>query len=300
MFKNAIVYRFTEDFKTSFESLSELMNEHLFEPCRSQELSRFGWVKAHADTESNTFVANSSALICAQREEKLLPGAVIKQKLKERGAQIEKDQGRKVYRKEQLQMKDEIILDLLPHAFSKYRNTYALIMPIHNMIIVDAGNHKQAEELLNLLRNTLTTLPIKLPETEQAPSTSMSDWITLAYAPKGFEFHDKCVMTMPDESGAAIRITGEDLTSDDVKAHIESGYYVKSMAFEWDGTFTFTLHDDLRMTGIKPTNQLKEAINQNDSEDALQRLGADVALLSLEFSKLVPAVFEAFGGELVR
>lgn len=298
MFKNAIAYRFTEDFKTSFESLSELMNEHLFEPCRSQELSRFGWVKPHA--ELNAFVANSSALICAQWEEKLLPSAVIKQKLKERVAQIEKDQGRKVYRKEQLQMKDEIILDLLPHAFSKYRNTYALIMPIHNMIIVDAGNHKQAEELLNLLRNTLTTLPIKLPETEQSPSTSMSDWITLAYAPEGFEFRDKCVMTMPDESGAAIRITGEDLTSDDVKAHIESGYYVKSMAFEWDSTFTFTLHSDLRITGIKPTDQLKEAINQDSSEDPLQRLGADVALLSLEFAKLVPAVFDAFGGELVR
>jgi recombination associated protein RdgC len=307
LFKNAIIYLLTESIPqltglVTIEpvELASEMNEKAFEPCRSQELSRFGWIPPHPNLDSYFFISNDAFLICAQKEEKILPSAVIKKALKDRVNIIEREQARKVYRKEQLQLKDEIILDLLPHAFSKFRNTYALIMPKHGMIIVDAGNHKQAEELLSLLRNTLGTLPIKLPDTVHSPSVVMSEWMESAKTPEGFELQDKCLIRRPDESGGAISIGGEDLTSTDVVAHIESGYQVTKMALLWDSTFSFTLHEDLRMTGIKPTDELSQALNDESSEDPLQRLDADVARLSLEYAKLVPAVLGVFGGEVKR
>ena len=43
-FKNLQVYRFTKPFDMTPEELSEALQTKEFQPCGSQDLSRYGWV----------------------------------------------------------------------------------------------------------------------------------------------------------------------------------------------------------------------------------------------------------------
>ncbi|MBQ0756830.1 MAG: recombination-associated protein RdgC, partial [Amphritea sp.] len=141
-FKNAIFYRFSQPFSYTPEALEEKLTEKAFVPCGSQELSRFGWVSPAGDlSEMLVHAGNGFMLIAGQKEEKIIPSAVIRQQLDGRVKIIEDEQARKVYKKEKDQLKDEIILDLLPRAFSKYQKTWALIAPSQNLLIVDASSH---------------------------------------------------------------------------------------------------------------------------------------------------------------
>ncbi len=300
-FKNLIFYRFTESQDYTQSQLESAFAEHLFQPCRSQELSRYGWVAPHsALDQQSVFSSQGAFLIAAQKEEKILPATVIKRTLNDRVAQIEQEQARKVYRKEQLQLKDEIILDLLPRAFSRYQQTYALIMPRAGFIAVDSASHKRAEELLNLLRNSLSTLPVVLPDVHHSPGVIMSQWLQQTASTPGFSCLEECELKDSQEEGGIIRIKGEDLHSNEIIAHLEAGKQVSKLALEWDKTLSFVLQDDLSLKRVKPSEELTQTLNEEASEDPLVRLDSDIARLAMEYQRLLPQLLDAFGGEIQR
>jgi hypothetical protein len=57
----------------------------------------------------------------ARKEERILPGSVVRDAVKEKVEEIEAEQMRKVYKKERDQIKDEIIQAFLPRALSAAR-----------------------------------------------------------------------------------------------------------------------------------------------------------------------------------
>ncbi|QLE97959.1 recombination-associated protein RdgC [Neptunomonas phycophila] len=300
-FKNLIFYRYTESTDYTQDQLETAFAEHLFTPCKSQELSRYGWVPPHSALDQQTiFSSGGGFLITAQKEEKMLPANVIKRLLNERVSQIESEQARKVYRKEKLQLKDEIVIDLLPRAFSKFQQTSALLLPREGLIVVDSANHKRAEELLNLLRNSLGTLPIVLPDVHQSPAVVMSEWLRQTKTAIGFTPKDECEMKDPTDEGGTIRVKGDNLHSDEMIAHLDTGKQVVKLALEWDETLSFMLQDDLSIKRVKLSDELSETLNQESSEDPLVRLDSDTARLALECQRLYPQLMDAFGGEVQR
>ncbi|WP_136679454.1 recombination-associated protein RdgC [Neptunomonas sp. XY-337] len=300
-FKNLIFYRFTESQDYQAEQLEHALEEHRFSPCKSQELSRFGWIAPHnAMDQQLVFAAQGAYLLTAQKEEKILPANVIKKALQEKVAVIEREQARKVYRKEQLQLKDEIILDLLPRAFSRYQQTSALVMPRSGLVVVDSASHKRAEELLNLLRNSLGSLPIALPDVHHAPAVVMSEWLQKNRDSVPFTCLDECELKEPGDEGGVIRIKGQELFSDEIIAHIEGGMQVTKLAVAWDETLNFVIQDDLSLKRVKPTEELSQTLNEEASEDPLVRLDSDISRLALECQKLYPQFMDAFGGQITR
>jgi len=300
-FKNIIFYRFTETVNYSSEQLEEAFAEHSFTPCKSQELSRYGWVAPHPKMqESQVFSSTGAFLITAQKEDKLVPSSVVNQQLKDKVAIIEHQEGRKVYRKEQLTLKDEIILDLLPRAFSKYSQTSALIVPQQGFIAVDSSSYAKAEELLNLLRNSLDTLPIKLPDVNHSPGVMMSQWLSQENLIPAFKCLEECELKDQSGEGAVIKVKGQDLQCDEITMHLDAGKQVSKLALEWDESLSFILHEDLSVKRLKPTDQLATELNEENSDDPLARLDADTSRLTLELQKLLPQLLQAFGGEVKR
>ncbi|MCB1868810.1 MAG: recombination-associated protein RdgC, partial [Gammaproteobacteria bacterium] len=116
-------------------------------------------------------------MICMRREEKVLPAAVVNQQLDRRVRDLEESQGRKVRRREKGEIKDEILLDLLPKAFTKTVLTYAYIDSRNGWLVVDAASSKRAEELISLLRETLGSLPLRPLEVNSSPVQVMTNWL---------------------------------------------------------------------------------------------------------------------------
>ena len=301
-FKNVIFYRLTEAFEYTQEQLQEKLIEHAFHPCKSQELSRYGWVSpCHLLDDVHAHQVHGMFMLAARKEEKILPGAVIKEAVGEKVAVIEHEQARKVYKKERDQLKDEVILDLLPRAFSKFQQTTALINPAAGWIAVDASSHKRAEELLSHLRGTLGSLPITLPDVNQSPSAVMSHWLEQHDSiPQGFEVLDECELRDNVLEGGVIRIKGQQLEDEEFVAHLEAGKRVVKLALEWDEQLKITLQEDLSIKRLKLSEQLQEKMADEAAEDEIAQFDADMVQMGLEFSKLFPALIEAFGGEAQR
>ncbi len=297
-FKNLIFYRFNAPFDKDAQALESALAEHPFQPCGSQELSRSGWVApCKGLPEQLVYSCAGYHLICVQKEDKILPSGVIRQSLEEKVEQIEQEQARKVYRRERTQLKDEIILDLLPRAFNKRQQTWALIAPQAGLMLVDASSHKSAEDLLSLLRNSLGSLPVVLPDVKQSPSAVMSHWLEQQQPlPTSLQLLDESELKDNLVEGGVIRIKGQDLTSSEIVAHLEAGKRVTKLALEWDENLRFMLHEDLSVHRLKQTDQFRER-QQDVADDELARFDADVAQLGLELSRLIPDLLNAFGGE---
>jgi recombination associated protein RdgC len=300
-FKNIIFYRFTEEVNYTADQLESVFAEHLFSPCKSQELSRYGWVSPHNNMhDTQVFSSSGAFLITAQKEDKLVPSSVVNQQLKDKVSIIEKQENRKVYRKEQMTLKDEIILDLLPRAFSKYSQTSALIVPQHGFIAVDSSSYTKAEELLNLLRNSLGSLAIKLPDVNHSPAVMMSQWLSQENLLPEFKCLQECELKDQSGEGAVIKVKGQELQCDEITMHLDAGKQVSKLALEWDESLSFILHEDLSIKRLKASDQLATELNEENSEDPLARLDSDTARLTLELQKFLPQLLNAFGGEVTR
>ncbi|WP_370239196.1 recombination-associated protein RdgC, partial [Neptunomonas phycophila] len=98
-----------------------------------------------------------------------------------------------------------------------------------------------------------------------------------------------------NEQGKAV-FKGVDLLSEHVIGHVNDGYQVITIGVCWDSNYFMSLNNDLRISKIKATDELSEAIS-NDNDDPLVRLDTDTARLSLEFQRLWQDLTTAFGGE---
>jgi recombination associated protein RdgC len=78
-FKNLTLFRFTEAFPFSANELEEKLEQIRFRPCGQNEEFSFGWTAPLGrSSEQLIHTSNQFIMVCAQKEEKVLPAAVIK------------------------------------------------------------------------------------------------------------------------------------------------------------------------------------------------------------------------------
>ncbi|WP_038213463.1 recombination-associated protein RdgC [Xenorhabdus bovienii] len=297
-FKNAMVYRMTRDIQISAETLENQLAALAFTPCASQDMMRVGWVSPMGNHGTSlTHAAGNQILICMQREEKILPSSVIKKELWSKIEKLEGEQHRKLKKTEKDSLKDEVIHTLLPRAFSKESQTYLWIDNDNQRIVVDANSAKRAEDTLALLRKTLGSLPITPMMLASPIELTLTDWVSKNELPKEFMLQDEAELKAILEEGGVIRCKHQDLITDEIATHIESGKYVTKLALEWEERIQFTLSDDFTIKKIKFSETLRDQNDDIDREDFAQRFDADFVLFSGELSRMFDSLINALGGE---
>ncbi|MGI9276554.1 MAG: recombination-associated protein RdgC [Endozoicomonas sp.] len=298
-FKNLILYRFTQNFELTPEALEEKLSEKRFRSCGSQDMSTYGWVPPlgrHGDTL--THAANGFVMVCARKEEKILPASVIRETLEEKVEVIEQEQDRQLFSKEKKALKDDVIMELLPKAFTKSQNTFAYIDPEAGWMVVDASSFKKAEELTSCLRECTGSLPIVNPPLKNAPSAVMTQWLTEnPQVPSPFVLGDECELREPGDEGGQISAKKQELISGEIKAHIEAGMQVSKLALSWDDAQTFVLGDDLVIRKLKFTEMIQEQLDDIEADSAAEQFDADFSVMTLSLRKLITDLVEALGGE---
>jgi len=296
-FRNLRPYRLTQPLDVPVAQLEERLAAHAFNPCAPGQALSLGWVPAlEQDGVPLVHAGAGRLLLRLRREEKLLPASVVREQLAERVAQIEQAQGRKVYRKERLQLKDEVIADCLPRAFSRTAHTHAIVDPRSGWVLVDAASAGRAEELLSLLREGLGSFPVVLPQVAVAPLASMSRWLLERSLPEDFQASGECELREPGEDGGVVRCRGVDLFSEEVQRHLEVGRQVARIALDWDERVAFVLAEDLCLRRLRFADVMLKENAEISNEDALARLDADFVLMSEALLELQERLVALFGG----
>jgi recombination associated protein RdgC len=297
-FTNLLIYRFTQAVPFTLDELIAGLQQRPARECASQEMHTLGWTTPFGRHSVNLVqVAAGFWLVAMQKEERILPGHVVKDALDAKIADIEERDARKVYKKERDTLKDEIVMQLLPRAFTRTQTTLAVICPADGWIAVNASSWKRAEDLLSLLRECTGTLPVRPINVKLPPATSMTQWVKDNQAPASLQIGDNCELTDTSEDGGQVRCKHQDLGSDEIQLHLSAGKQVTQLDLRWGEKLNFMLTDRMVIKRLRFDALVIDEASDQGGDDMASELDASLTIMGGTLQQFIPALCEALGGE---
>lgn len=295
-FKNLSLFRLLEPLEFDSETLAERLAGAVFQPCLSQELSSNGWV-APLGPDNLVHVVDGCLLVCLQTEDKVLPAAVVRGVLNEQVDEIEQREQRRVRGAEKSRIRDEIMMDLLPRAFTQRRLGHAYFDTAGGWLIVNGAGGKAVSALTDRLRKSLGSLPIAPPVVEQSPAAVMTGWLRDGASPQGLELGDECELR---DAEGVVRCKGQHLTGEEIQSHLAAGKQAVRLALRWDERLEFLLSEDLSVRRLRFLDVVQEQLDAVETDDAAALFDAQFSLMTGELRRFLPQLMAWFGGEAQR
>lgn len=300
-FKNLYLFRLTQPLELDHHGLNAALEHTPFQPVGKAVPFSYGWsapLGRHGNELCHT--VGPYSMICAKKEERLLPSSVLNEQLAEKVQQIEEAEARPVRRKEQQQLKEELTLTLLPQAFTRSSRCFAYIDRKGGWLVVDAAASKKAEELIAQLRESLdeagAILRARLPDTVESPRVVMTRWLQGENIPPIFELGDEYELQDAEKEGGIVRCRRQDPFSEEVQGHLAAGKQVTRLALSWRERLEFVLGEDMTIKRLRLSDTLRQELDE-EHEDPVVQFDSDFAFMTLELSKFIDELIAAFGGE---
>lgn len=293
-FKNLKIYRLSAPLSDYAEQLQAGLKRNAFQSGNNLEMQSLGWIAPREGGELAHPVAGRF-LLCLRAEKKLLPATVINQVTKARAEEIEEQQGYKPGRKQMREIKERVTDDLLPRAFSVYRDTRVWIDPLNRWLVIDTASSSKADEVIGLLAKTVEPFPLENLYVAQSPASAMTGWLAEDEAPANFTIDQDTELRSSGESGAAVRYVKHSIDAEDARRHIQSGKQCTRLALTWADRVSFVLTEGLDIRRVAPLDVLKEGADYAQTDD--EKFDSDMVLMTGELAKMLAELVEALGGE---
>lgn len=294
MFKNARLFRLETPFGLDAAGLEAQLANKSFRPCGPVETATLGWsTPLGEDTTALVHGMSGCLLLCARKQERLLPSAAVAEAVDERINEVEAREARDIGRPERRRIKEQVVNEMLPRAFTRSRRTLLYIDTLSGWLVVDSASERQAEDLVSLLRKTLGSLPAKPAAAARPVSDIMTTWLLTGESPTDFTPADTCELRDPQEGAGVIRCSGQDLGSEEILNHLRAGKRVVKLALDWDQRLNFVLADDLSLKRLRYDTSL---LDENDEgQEPADRLDAEFAIMALQLRELIARLDSIFG-----
>jgi recombination associated protein RdgC len=305
MFKSASFFRIADDFVLPpLEALEQALEAARFLPCGATQAESSGWV-APRGNKSTALVENINRQIIVRlcTERRPVPASAIKAAVEERIEKYKQETGReRVGAKIKKEFKEEVLLDLMPRAFTKQSSTTLWLDPVNKFIVVDSGSLTGADKVVSFLVEALSSiggaagLKAQPVQTSQSAAVSMAHWLSSREAPVGFTVDRDCELKMPDDEKSTVRYSRHTLEIDEVAEHIAAGKVPTQLAMTWNDRVSFVLSDAGQIKKLKLLDVVLDGIGDKGKDD--DGFDTDAAILTGELSAMIPDILEALGGEL--
>jgi len=294
-FKNLQIYRLPAPWAMTPDQLEAALAPQAFVEGGSLEMQAQGWASPR-ENGMLVHTVNRQMLLQLATEKKLLPATVINQVTRARAAEIEEQQGFVPGRKQMRDLKEQVIDELMPRAFSIRRDTRVWIDPVHGWLVVDAASPSRADDVIKLLLKCVDKLPLESLHVARSPVSAMTDWLAADEAPGGFTVDQDTELRATGESKATVRYVRHTIEAEEVRRHIAAGKQCTRLAMTWSDKISFVLSETLALKKIAPLDVLKE--NESTTKDDDERFDTDFMLMAGELAKLFDDLVLALGGEL--
>jgi recombination associated protein RdgC len=296
-FKNLMIFQLTENFTLTPDELQEKLERVAFRPCGSHEEFTFGWTSPLGkSSEQLVHSANGFLMVCIKKEERVLPASVVNEMMLAKILETEEREGRKLSKKERTALKDELIFELLPRAFTFSTKTYAYIDVKGGWLVVDSASSNKAEDLLSLLRKCLGSLPAVPLNTVNKPIAAMTNWLIENDCPGDISVEDECELKSPEEEGGIVRCKRHDLWSEEITNHLEAGKQVTKLALNWSDRISFILDENLAVKRLRFLDLIQDQVVDIETTSEAEQFDADFSIMSLELANFIPRLVGLFGG----
>jgi recombination associated protein RdgC len=239
--------------------------------------------------------------LCTERRP--VPASAIKAAVEERIEKYKQETGReRVGAKIKKEFREEVLVDLMPRAFTKQSSTTLWLDPVNKFIVVDSGSLTGADKVVSLLVEALSSVPgaaglkAQPVQTSQSAAASMAHWLSSQEAPVGFTVDRDCELKMPDDEKSTVRYSRHTLEIDEVAKHIAAGKVPTQLAMTWNDRVSFMLSDAGQIKKLKLLDVVLDGIGDKGKDD--DGFDTDAAILTGELSAMIPDILEALGGEL--
>lgn len=306
MFKNATFFRIAADFvMPPLELLEEALQSAKFLPCGATQPESSGWIAPRSNKSTVLAEAVGQQIILRlQTERRQVPASAVNDALEVMIEKYKQETGREgVGTKIRKEFKEEVMLDLLPRAFTKRAQTALWIDPVNQFLVVDSASLTGADRVVSQLIEALSEIPGDFPaimarpvQTNLSAGAAMAHWLHTQDAPVNFTADRDCELKTPDDQKSAVRYSRHTLEIEEVCQHIEAGKMPTKLAMTWNERVSFELNDMGQLRKIKLLYVVLDGQQEAGKDD--DGFDADAAIVTGELSALIPDLINALGGEL--
>ncbi|MDY0046022.1 MAG: recombination-associated protein RdgC [Thauera propionica] len=296
MIRNIVAYPLPHGWPHLAPETAELLSRRTFQGCGPLDTAHAGFVPPRDDAELCEAIAGRY-LFCHQHEEKLLPTSVVNEYVETKREEIERHQGYKLGRKQIKEIKEQVISELLPQAFTKKRRALAWINKARGWLIVEATSAKRAEDVLEDMRRAIDALPVAQLHTEVNPARAMLRWLADQEAPERFSIDSDCELVSIAEDEGVVRYSNWDLSGEDVQYQLTIGRSPTLLGLTFDDRVSFIMTNRLELKRILLLDIVTGG--QDEADDAIAKFDADFTLAAAEIERALEALVDELGG-LVR
>jgi recombination associated protein RdgC len=232
-------------------------------------------------------------LMCARREEKVIPASALNEAILEKVSKIEAIEDRKLRGKERQNIKDNTLAELLPRALAKSKQVMGYISPSDDLLVVGTSMSSEAEMFINCVRDSIGSFSVVPPQIRQKPTEVFTHWLLQRNLPDNFALGDQCDL-LDIEDTSTVTCRRQDLDTREIRSHIEAGKICTRLGIRWRGDLKLAVDKELGLKQIKLESLNDDAI---EDEDPIAKLDAAFVNMTLEFSRFLPELFSALGGE---
>lgn len=293
-FKNLRVYRLASTWAYTADDLQACLERLQFRPGSANDMTSVGWTPPRPDSGLVRAV-DGQYLIALRVEKKLLPASVVNAATRERCAEIEAQQGYKPGRKQTKEIKEEMVDQLLPKAFSVARDTRVWIDTRNRWLVIDTATASKSDEIMGALAKALDPFPVVPLYTELSPAGAMTNWLISDDPPSNFSIDQDTELRSTNESRATVRYLRQSVDLDAASKHVEAGKQCTRLAMTWADRVSFVLTDSLDLKRVAPLDVLQEG--RVPASDEAEQFDSDFTLMAGELSRLLEDLVEALGGE---
>jgi recombination associated protein RdgC len=266
MYKNITV--FSLDDHADLSKLSSAVHDFKFSHVTDYQLTSAGW-ESPIDTDlAYTIDYGKVILLVLRKEERIIPAASVAELLKEAVIEEERLTNRKPSKKERAEMKDGIIISLIPRALLKTTRIQGYVDLTNKRIVVNTASIGQAEEFVSLLRHTLGGLPAFALYVDGINENEvLTRWVNNSDSLTAC-FHLSNACKLVSENAKTVTFKNFELWNNTgINEHISNGMYVSELRLCYKDKITFTLNDKLQFKAIEHTIEEVELSEGTTAEE---------------------------------